>query len=179
MGSTRHYDVSEKEVLYGDVPPSMDQRQLETLKLLYTETCSGWRTLTDVRFKLMGFLPVASGAFLLAIFSSGDGGEGASPWARAGLVVFGLLITVGLWVYDQRNNELYNELISRGRRIEYELGVKTGLFLGRPDATKGMIRFPNRSPSPLIRHGTATGLIYGAVVAVWVFALVMLWPDLR
>jgi hypothetical protein len=192
MSSTRHYDVDEKEVLFKDVPQAIDQHQLEILKLIYTEACSGWRVLTDVRFKLMGFLPVASGAFLLAILSSGVSGEGASRWARAGLVVFGVLITVALWVYDQRNNELYNEFISRGRRIEHELGVKTGLFLGRPDASKGRIPLPKKmripllkkttesaTSEPLIRHGTATGMLYGAVVFVWVFALVIIWCDPR
>ena len=35
----------------------------------------------------------------------------------------------GLWIYDTRNNELYDELISRGRRIEAELGIHTGAYL--------------------------------------------------
>src|ERR1700748_2915077 len=41
---------------------------------LYTEVCSGWRMLIDVRFKLLGFLPLASlaGSYGMFVLHSDD-----------------------------------------------------------------------------------------------------------
>ena len=76
------------------------------------------------------------------------------------MILFGLSITLGLWIYDRRNNELYDDLISRARRIETELRIDTGQFLGR------------RQPGhPLINHSNAVNLIYLTVFAGWLFAL--------
>ena len=50
-------------------------------------------------------------------------GEGLTAGAGIAIAVFGLLVTLSLFVYDQRNSQLHDELISRGRRIEKELGV--------------------------------------------------------
>ena len=42
----------------------------ETILLsLYAEICSSWRMLTDVRFKLLGFVPTVSVAALIALLS--------------------------------------------------------------------------------------------------------------
>lgn len=86
------------------------------------------------------------------------------PFTRIGLAVFGILITAGLYVYDQRNDTLYDDLISRSRRAEYELGVHTGVFLGRVDAEKGF-------PRDLLMHDVATRLVYWTVLAAWVGAI--------
>ena len=49
--------------------------------------------------------------------------------AKLLIVAIGAAMSGGLWIYDTRNNELYDELISRGRRIEAELGIHTGAYL--------------------------------------------------
>jgi hypothetical protein len=56
-------------------------------------------------------------------------------------------------VYDRRNSELYNDMISRGRRLEQELGVETG---GR-----------RARSNQFIKHDTAIHLIYGVSMAAW------------
>ena len=68
----------------------------------------------------------------------------------------------GLTIYDQRNSELYDDLISRGRKIEEELGFSTGQFLGRFD--------PKRNG---INHSNGTRLVYGASLAGWLLALII------
>src|SRR5262249_35650619 len=60
----------------------------------YREVCSTFRQLDDFRAKLLGFLPLASGAGIFAILSNG---------ANAGLtLIFGLsgaLVTAGLGIH--------------------------------------------------------------------------------
>jgi hypothetical protein len=133
--------------------------QQDTLFTLYREICNGWRMLTDVRFKLLGFIPVISGVVLFSLLS--DKPEGPSPLARMGIALFGLLITVALYVYEKRNSELYDDLISRGRKIEEELGIDTGLFRGR--------RVPSNQ---FVKHDIAINLIYGASIAAWLVSLI-------
>jgi hypothetical protein len=79
---------------------------------------------------------------------------------RLALGLFGLAVTIGIIIYEHRNDGLYNDLISRGRRIETELGVDTGLFLGRRRA-----RF--------LTHGAATSTIYGSTLLLWIAVLII------
>ncbi|MET0326630.1 MAG: hypothetical protein ABW219_15540 [Ilumatobacteraceae bacterium] len=117
---------------------------------------SAWRQLTDVRFRLMSMLPAISiVAFIPLLLVV----EGSNPWiSLVGLVfaVLGLGLTHGLHIYEQRNDGLYNDLISRARRIEAELGVDTGVMLGRPS-----------SPSSSVSHGRATSWVYRCVKLAW------------
>jgi hypothetical protein len=64
-------------------------------------------------------------------------------------------------IYNKRNDGLYDDMISRARRIEDELGIYTGLFRGR-----------KTPPAPLVQHDVATRLIYGVVLLAWVAAAV-------
>jgi hypothetical protein len=117
--------------------------------------------LTEVRFKLLGLVPAVSVAVVITLLSRNRPGEGLSPVARSGIAILGFVVTCGLFIYDKRNSELYDDLISRGRKIEEELGIQTGQFLGRL-----------RTSHVLIQHDIALGLIYAAAALAWVFAMV-------
>lgn len=153
----RHYGVSKLPVMRGDAVKSEHQ---EVLLSLYGEICSSWRLLTDVRFKLLGLVPTASVVVLIALLSRNQPTEGLSRISQLAVIVFGFCITLGLTIYDRRNSQLYNDLISRGRRIEHELGIDTGHFLGRPEPT-----------DKLVNHSNATNLIYLTALLGWLFAL--------
>jgi hypothetical protein len=157
--ANRHYDSSPLPTL---TEKAKADSQQEILFALYREVCNGWRLLTDVRFKLLGLIPVVSGVVLFSLLSNKP--DGPSPLTRMAIAVFGLLITIALFVYDKRNSELYDDMISRGRKIEEELGVNTGLFLGRPDPTK-----------KFIKHGVATNLIYGTAMVAWPVAILVIY----
>lgn len=160
----RHYKFSQLPVLRLDPPPPLRR---EILLALYTEICNSWRMLTDVRFKLLGFVPTASIVLLIGLLSKGAVGEGLSATSRLAICMVGLLVTIGLYIYDRRNTKLYDDLVSRGRRIEAELGIDTGQFLGR------------RDPSGwLIKHDTAINLIYGSAIIAWFFAVYATWMGL-
>ncbi|MCA0456717.1 MAG: hypothetical protein LCI00_22280 [Chloroflexi bacterium] len=101
------------------------------LLTLYNEIGNNWRMLTDVRFKLLGLVPAISGVLLVSLLSMDEAGKGLSSISRIFAAGFGLIITIAIFLYDRRNSELYDDLISRARRIEVELGMDTGQFLGR------------------------------------------------
>jgi hypothetical protein len=132
-------------------------RRGDALDTLYAEVCSAWRTLVDVRFKLLALVPAISGVAVAKLIEN----SGESGWLALA-AVGGLIVTSGIFVYDRRNSALHDDLISRGRRIESELGVSTGLFLGR----RGEAR-------PYLRHDAALYLIYGTVAAAWIAAAIV------
>jgi hypothetical protein len=130
----------------------------DVLKILYAEVCSTWRALVDVRFKLLAFLPAVSGVAIWKLFEHSDG-----PNALALAALGGLFVTFAIFVYDRRNSVLHDDLISRGRRIEFELGISTGVFLGR----RGERR-------PYLRHDAALYMIYSVVAAAWIAAALVI-----
>lgn len=114
-----------------------------------------------MRFKLLGLVPTVSLALLALVFGGDNPGKGLSPIHRLIIAVVGLLVTIGLWIYDHRNSALHDDLISRARKIEEELMVGTGVFRGR------------LKPQGPFSHSTATLLIYVASVAAWLSAIVV------
>jgi hypothetical protein len=155
----RSLNVNPDRVLVEQPPASGNDAAV--LSALYGEVCSSWHQLIDVRFKLLGLVPAVS-AVALATLLTRKPDEVLETWAGIGIAAFGFLVTLALFIYDQRNSQLHDELISRGRRIEYELGIQVGQFLGRP----GSWRF--------VKHDYATSLVYVATLAVWVLAIVVL-----
>ena len=75
--------------------------------------------------------------------------------------LFGLVVVVALAVYDQRNSQLHDELISRGRRLEEELGVLVGQFRGRPKSRR------------YVQHDIALLSVDFATVLAWIAAMVV------
>ena len=147
--------VDKSPALSGNRPTDGKQRQ-EILALLYGEVCSSWRELVSVRFKLLALVPTVSVFALVALLTRGQ-----PPTAvTVGICCFGSVVTAALLLYDQRNSQLHDELISRGRRIESELGVVTGLFLGRPGSWG------------IVKHDIALLIIYTTSLAAWLSALV-------
>jgi hypothetical protein len=137
--------------------------RLAVLLETYREVNTNWRALTDVRFKLLALVPAVSVFVLIALLKS-DTSAAAAPNPIVWLLsVVGLVVTVGLFVYDRRNSDLYDDLISRGRRIEAELGMDTGQFLGRRAARRKWLA-----------HDAATTLVYSASIIAWIGALIWL-----
>jgi hypothetical protein len=115
--------------------------------------------LVDVRFKLFALVPTASLLSLATVFGGGDATKFLSTRLRLLFALLGLVVTLGLLIYELRNSQLHDDLISRGRRNEDELGIDTAVFRGRPVA-RG-----------LLKHDHATWLIYGSAIAAWLAAI--------
>ncbi len=157
----RDYQPHEFPVL----TPTPGQLENQVLLLaLYKEACQNWRALLDIRFKLLALVPTISFLFIAGLLSSKDSLLANPPQLRLALAFLGAIVTLGLFIYELRNSDLYTDLGSRARRIEYELGVQTGLFLGR------LLR-QNR----VVDHQFALWLIYGAALIAWLSTVLVLW----
>jgi predicted nucleic acid-binding protein len=135
----------------------MEQHLQQALLKEYGEVSSNVRMLTDIRFKLLAFLPVATAA--AAILKS-------DHFGAPSLVVslFGLATTIGLAIYNERNDQLYGALVGRASVIERRLELWSGAFGGRPAAwlEVSLLGFKLR-----INHGTGIGIIYAAAITFW------------
>jgi hypothetical protein len=158
MNTSRSLRLSPDGVLAKAVPDALPTAQ--TAQALYAEVAAAWRQLTDVRFKLLAFLPLVTGVGLFQLLNTNSAFSSAPRWARATAAAFGLVITVALFIYERRNSELYDDLISRGRHLEKDLGAESGVFLGR---------LQGRTP---VNHGVALFTIYGATLAAWLLVLI-------
>jgi hypothetical protein len=184
----RQYKCSDLPVLSPVPVAADDEVSRKVLLSEQNEAAAAWRMLTDVRFKLLALLPPVSALALAAIVSPKGIMEEADPPVRVAAAAFGFLVVLGLRIYDRRNDDLYDDLISRARRAEYELGIDTGVFRGRkkPDPVwNGRVKIPGwltkpakrvdligakGEPVSIVNHGIALRLVYGTVLAAWFLA---------
>jgi hypothetical protein len=153
-GEPRTYASTLVPTLTQKAPPGEAERQI--LLAIYKEISAAWRALTEVRFKLMGLVPAVSVVAWAQLISAEALRTPKRAYAGILLALIGLVITIALRTYDRRNDSLYDDLISRGRKIEEDLGVDTALFRGRREPTG---RFVN--------HTVPVRLIYGFAILGW------------
>lgn len=183
------YKASEPPVL-APVPIATDDAASRTVLLSeLNEASAAWRMLTDVRFKLLALLPTISALALAAIVSPKGVLEGVDRPVRVAAAAFGFLVTLGLRIYDRRNDAFYTDLISRASRAEFELGVDTGVFLGRKKprplwtgrvkvsrgffvrVAKGFDLIAAKDEAlSVVKHGVALKLVYGTMLMAWCLA---------
>jgi len=147
----------------------------EKMQFEYEQVLIHWRSLADIRFKLLAILPTLAGAGLTVVASS------RPPAVEAVLGLVGFFATLGIVFYDQRNTQLYNDAISRAKWLEKRLqfgshlskgqggGGKDdsgGLFLSRPH--RGLKLFGVL----LMWHDRGLAMVYSATLATWVFLAV-------
>src|SRR5438128_2567031 len=135
---------------------------------VYDQLCLSYRAIDDFRAKLLGFLPLASGgaAFLLLndVLASPDTNKFAKAFLRP-LGIFGFVITLGLFFYEIYGIRKCHSLILCGKRLECSLGITDGQFRQRPHDVLHFINEP-----------FASGVIYPAVLAGWMF-LALVFPQ--
>lgn len=143
--------------------PTQEQKERrEALLKEYGEICSNFRTLTDIRFRLLSLLPIAAAA--VAALKP----EGTSP-TRLPFALFGLVVTLGLVTYNKRNDQLYDELVGRAAAIEREVGVPDGAFANRPTNWLAYTIWPFHWP---VNHRRAVATVYFVTVAFWLYLAV-------
>src|SRR5436190_16375930 len=132
----------------------------------YEQLCISYRAIDDFRAKLLGFLPLATGAgiFLLAKNLTGEVRGFLAP-----IGAFGFLTTLGLFAFEIYGIGKCGALIEAGKQIEESLNIG------------GLGQFPKRPQhvGPLVvNEPFAAGLIYPAVLAACTFlALFWAWPH--
>ena len=147
------------------MPASKDHPDLSKV---YDQLCQSYRAIDDFRAKLLGFLPLASvgGAFLLLndVLVNPEKSKFVKPFVEP-LGLFGFLITLGLFFYEIYGIRKCHALIEAGKQLECSLGITDGQFKSRPHNVLWVINEP-----------FATGVIYPAVLAGWMF-LALVFPQ--
>jgi hypothetical protein len=133
----------------------------DRLRLDYDGTTQLLRTLLDVRFKLLAFVPTIAGT-AVAFFGK--------PRPAAELMAVGLLgltATLGIFMYELRNSQVYDAAVRRVQELERRLEL------------------PRQQPAPSVRlfglvaveHERGVALVYGAAFAGWTYLVG--WGALR
>lgn len=135
----------------------------ELLKLDYEKTLEVVNDLSNIRFKLLGLLPLATGGTLaLAEY-------GKDPLTAAVLAVLG---SVGIMFYDQRNTELYERQVRRAKLLEIRLGLPKASSVERCGGP--LVNRASRGRRFLgvrMWHDRGLILIYSICLSVWAYLL--------
>ncbi len=86
-------------------------------KLDYEKTLEFVNQLSDIRFKLLALVPIATG--------SAVGLTDPDKYSLPGLFlgILGFFVTLGIIFYDQRNTEIYDKEMKRARLLELRLNI--------------------------------------------------------
>ena len=147
--------------------------QSAELRLDYDQTVDFLRGLTDVRFKLLAFVPTISGAAIGLL------GHGRSAAELLSVGLLGLVATLGVVLYELRNTQLCDYAILRAKGLEARLGLSPvfggaaagGLFTERPGHDIQFFGFA------AVGYDRALALVYGAAIGGWCY--VVAWGGLR
>ena len=149
------------------------ERRTDDLRLDYNETTDLMRGLTDVRFKLVAFVPTISGAAIAVL------GHGRSTSELLAVGLLGLVATVGIVIFDLRNTQLLDYAVLRARSLEGQLGFVSIFEPGRPGGF-----FTERPGRDLrffgvagVGHDRGLALVYSAAIGGWCY--IVAWGALR
>jgi hypothetical protein len=136
----------------------MSSNRRDALLAEYGVVSSNFRMLTEIRFKLLAFLPLAAGT-AAAVLTRGN-----ATTLTLAFSLFGLVVTIGLVTYNARNDQLYDTLVARAAAIERNLGIPDGAFANRPGPW-----FRPAHGRWKVDHRIAVSTIYQASIALWLF----------
>jgi hypothetical protein len=134
--------------------PSTEPAPPENVRMAYQELCKSYQSIVDFRAKLLGFLPLASGASLFAVLGNGKDPVPYYAWVVG---IFGFAITLGLFFYELRGLQRSAVLERTGRELEAELGLGNGQFNVQPAAQL----------HGFVDARGAAWVIYPSVLAAW------------
>jgi quinol monooxygenase YgiN len=135
---------------------AVSQPERDWSQALYERVCDSYHKIDDLRMKLLGLLPLATGAAVLLGLGQLDG-PGISQQAIGTIGIFGFVITLGLLALELHGIMKCHHYIATAQRIERMLGDE-GQFLYRPSTTHRFINEP-----------FAAALIYPSSLAFWMF----------
>jgi hypothetical protein len=164
-----------------------EDEDLANLRLDYEQTHQTFRLLSDIRFKLLAFVPPVSAALITFLSNSFERG-GLSSAIMFGVGLLGFFVTLGIVIYEIRNSELYAATIHRGKVLEtilklppnhreYDAGGGLtvppskdqrpgGLFTQRGSSQARLWKLP-------VKHDVGLAMIYGPVLGAWTFPVTL------
>lgn len=147
----------------------------DSFKADYSETSAIYKTLVDIRFRLLAFVPTAS-AIAVALLgrpqapSGGDPGRTHAPLALA-VGIVGFLVTCGVVMYEVRNSQMHDQAVHRLKHLEKLLGLRPAVSEAGPGGF-----FEERGGRLSIAgvalwHDRALAVIYGTTAGAWTWLI--------
>jgi hypothetical protein len=137
----------------------------DRVRLDYEQTTQLLRTLVDVRFKLLAFVPTITGAAVGLV------GRPRPAAELLGVGLLGLLATLGIFVYELRNTQLHDALLRRAAELERQLGLRSVLGASGPGGLFGEL--PGRAMRLFgvlpVSQDRGLALVYSAALAGWTY----------
>lgn len=139
---------------------SSENETTPSYNTVYMELCNSYHRLKDFRAKLLGFLPLVSGTGIALLLELD-----INKRHLVAVGIFGLAVTIGLYVYEWHGTKLLDKLFEAGETLERKLLNEElqGQFLVRPK--KGVSSNQGAKVAALI--------VYSAVAAGWFYIMVI------
>jgi hypothetical protein len=132
-------------------------------RLEYDQTLQLVRSLTEVRFKLLAFVPTIAG------FGVGLFGKPRPAVELLAVGLIGLLATLGILIYELRNSQIYAAAVQRAAELERTLGMPSGpgdLLTERRGRTTRLFGLV------AVWQERGLALVYGAAITGWAYLFV-------
>jgi hypothetical protein len=134
-----------------------DDRKTKVALAEYKEVLTQFRKLTDIRFKLLTYLPLGTVAGTIVVRRDSDRVK------QAAISAFAFVVTLCIATYNKRNDQLYDTLVARAAELEREeLKIEHGYFATRPKAWHKYGRVT-------VDHRPSIGVIYAASASLWAY----------
>lgn len=137
----------------------------DALRLDYEQTTKLVHGFIDLRTKMLAFVPTITGTAVGLL------GEPRPAAELIGVSLLGLVATLGIFVYELRNAQLYDAAVQRAQELERLLGFPTVQGL---HGAGGVLAAP---PGRWFAHDRGWALVYSAAVAGWSYLAA--WGFLR
>jgi hypothetical protein len=138
----------------------MSTQEPKDIKTVYEEVCRSHDGIADFRYKLLAFLPIASGTGIFLLLHNGSADTQYLPlFLPAG--VFGAVTTLGLFIYELRGIQTCHALLECAKELEAELLGRLSNF--------GPFTFKPKDLWGVIGTTGAALVIYPTVIGAWVF----------
>lgn len=146
----------------------------DRLALDYQTTVELFKTLADIRFRLLALVPAIAGTALALL-------DDAEPETQLAVGLLGFTATLGILIYELRNSQMYNWAVHRARYIERRLRFeRSALGSPTPAGVFGERPRPSYRLAALVtvKHDRGLALVYGAATAGWSFLIVRSGLDI-
>ena len=137
----------------------------EAARLDYDQTTKLIHGFTELRTKMLAFVPTITGT---AVGLLGDERPAAE---LIGVSLLGLVATLGIFVYELRNAQLYDAAVQRAKELERQLGFATVQGL---QGAGGVLA---STPGRWFANDRGWALVYSAAIAGWSYLAA--WGFLR
>ena len=137
----------------------------DALRLDYDQTIKFVHAFTDLRTKMLAFVPTITGVAVGLL------GDPRPATELIGIALLGLVATLGVFVYELRNAQLYDAMIQRAKELERLLELPTVQGLQGAGGVLAM-----RS-GRWFAHDRGWTLVYSAAIAGWSYLAA--WGLLR